>query len=151
MNHTGTLFQQWLNLRGLNTNTEAAKYLNMSIQVVGHHLNTPNSSIKTLNTLAEKLGIEWEICWKPKETTLTADEENAGLEEVLGRKDLNETCSINCDQGDWHFGGKCDLNGCYVPDRPIPRTPTPDEIEAARKEWEAEKSNGVHEAEVQEP
>lgn len=49
---------------------------------------------------------------KGKIFTVTPDDMMNALAAVF----FAEPCHVNCDQGDFHKGGKCDKNGCYDPE-----------------------------------
>ena len=122
-----------------------ATKLGISEQGVRNQLKKATIKPGTLAKYAAACGVQ--IVDKREFVLLPAEQENALVDEILSRK--SETCFVPCSPSDWKPGGKCDLNGCYVSSRVTPRAPTPEEIEAARKDWEAEKSNGIAEAIVQ--
>ncbi len=136
--------------RGMDEKAVAAK---LGITETGVRNQLKKATIKpgTLAKYADALGVE--IVDKREFVLLPAEQENALVDEAFSRFETRRYCTVPCGPSDWYPGGKCDVNGCYTAEesteRPIPRAPTPEEIEAARKDWEAEQRTGIAEAIVQ--
>ncbi len=126
--HYGELIKSWMTQRGLSEKDLAAK---LGITETGVRNRLKESKIKpdTLANYAKALGVE--IRETREFVLLPAETENALLDEVLSRPTWQEE-QANVES----FYANC----------PIPRAPTPEEIEAARKDWEAEQRTGIAEA-----
>ena len=126
--------QSWMQERGMDEKAVAAK---LGITETGVRNQLKKAAIKpgTLAKYAEALGVQ--IVDKREFVLLPAEQENALVDEALTKRQYTAEEAEN-----WVWVNELE-------ERPIPSTPTPEEIEDARKDWEAEQRNGIAEAIVQ--
>ncbi len=123
--------QSWMQERGMDEKAVAAK---LGITETGVRNQLKKATIKpgTLAKYAAALGVQ--IVDKREFVLLPAETENALVDEALTKRQYTAEEAEN-----WVWVNELE-------ERPIPSTPTPEEIEAARKDWEAEQRNGIAEA-----
>lgn len=139
--------KSWMQQRGMDEKAVAAK---LGITETGVRNQMKKATIKpgTLAKYADALGVQ--IVDKREFVLLPAEQENALVDEILSRKDADREFDIMQPPLEGTTTKETiDWPAEYAKIRPIPCAPTAEEIEAARKDWEAEKANGIAEAIVQ--
>jgi len=138
--------QSWMQQRGMDEKAVAAK---LGITETGVRNQLKKATIKpgTLAKYAAALGVQ--IVDKREFVLLPAEQENALVDEILSRQPDREFDIMQPPLEGTATKETIDWPAEYAKIRPIPRAPTPEEIEAARKDWEAERRNGIAEAIVE--
>ena len=144
--HYGELIKSWMTQRGLSEKDLSAK-LGITETGVRNRLKEAKIKPDTLTNYAKVLGVE--IRESREFVLLPAEQENALVDEILSRQPDREFDIMQPPLEGTATKETIDWPAEYAKIRPIPRAPTPEEIEAARQDWEAEQRNGISEAIVQ--
>ena len=112
-----------------------AKALGITETGVRNQLKKATIKPGTLAKYAAVLGVQ--IVDKREFVLLPAEQENALVDEALTKRQYTAEEAEN-----WVWVNELE-------ERPVPRAPTPEEIEAARQDWEAEQRTGIADAIVQ--
>ena len=126
--HYGELIKSWMTQRGLSEKDLAAK-LGITETGVRNRLKSAKIKPDTLAKYADALGVQ--IVDKREFVLLPAETENALLDEALTKREYTDEEIEN-----WAWVNELE-------ERPIPRAPTAEEIEAARQQCAVESANGV--------